>query len=154
MAKQYLPTDNYSYNNDFKIFLAGTIDQGNSFDWQSKLVSEINQYDITIFNPRRKEWDDSWEQSIENLEFVHQVTWELNHLAMSDLIIIYFAENSKSPVTLLELGLFKDKKMLVYCPEKFYRKGNVDIVCDMFDIPVFNDYDKFLNKLKIILKNK
>jgi len=55
---------------------------------------------------------------------------------------MYFDSNTKSPITLLELGLFTkvDKhlgttqKVVVCCPEGFYRKGNVDIVCERYNI--------------------
>ena len=39
------------------VFLAGTIDEGNSIDWQTSLISQIADLDVTILNPRRKIWD-------------------------------------------------------------------------------------------------
>jgi hypothetical protein len=56
---------------------------------------------------------------------------------------MYFCPDSKSPISLLELGLFKDKSIFVVCPAGFYRNGNVDIVCDRYDIPVFGDMESF-----------
>ena len=37
------------------VFLAGTIDNGNSTDWQAKATTVLNKYDINIINPRRDE---------------------------------------------------------------------------------------------------
>jgi hypothetical protein len=40
-----------------------------------------------------------------------------------------------SPVTLLEMGLHaRSKKLVVCCPDGFWRKGNVDIVCERYGI--------------------
>jgi hypothetical protein len=45
------------------IFLAGTIDMGNSTDWQQtaidRLAEKIGDKNVTIFNPRRPKWDNS-----------------------------------------------------------------------------------------------
>lgn len=132
-----------------RIFLAGTIDNGNSIDWQSKVSEELKDYDITIYNPRRLDWDSSWKQDISNDPFNQQVNWELDHLERSDLIIMYFLPGSQSPISLLELGIFY-KKMVVCCPDGFWRKGNVDIVCKRYNIPQFNSIEDLL----VWLKNK
>lgn len=39
------------------IFLAGSIDMGDSIDWQDDLTNKIGDRDAYIFNPRRDEWD-------------------------------------------------------------------------------------------------
>lgn len=133
------------------IFLAGTIDMGNSEDWQSQMIEELNSYKVNIFNPRRDEWDSSWEQKYENPQFYQQVVWELNALEQSDIIVLYLAPESKSPISLLELGLHaRSEKLMVICPDGFYRKGNVDIVCDMYEIPLFKSI--FEAKLYLVKK--
>ena len=42
---------------DINIFLAGTIDMGNSVDWQQDVINDFIQQasneNITIFNPKR-----------------------------------------------------------------------------------------------------
>lgn len=130
------------------VFLAGTIDMGNSEDWQENLSIFFNNNGWDVFNPRRENWDSSWEQKFENPQFYQQVTWELNALEQSDLIIMYFAPTSKSPISLLELGLFaRSGKIKVVCPDGFYRKGNVEIVCNMYNIPIYNDLNSVLNKI-------
>jgi len=37
-----------------RIFLAGTIDMGNSVDWQKEVTEFLNKYDgdLTVYNPR------------------------------------------------------------------------------------------------------
>lgn len=108
------------------VFLAGTIDEGNSVDWQQEVADSLNDLDVTLLNPRRKNWDNTWKQSISNEKFREQVEWELSSLESSDYILMYFAESSKSPISLLELGLYAtSNKMIIICPDGFWRKGNV-----------------------------
>ncbi|MGI9504054.1 MAG: nucleoside 2-deoxyribosyltransferase domain-containing protein [Geminicoccaceae bacterium] len=121
------------------VFLAGSIEMGTAEDWQAKAADELSSKGWVVLNPRRDDWDVSWEQSIKNPQFREQVEWELAALDLSEAAILYFSPGTKSPISLLELGLFADSgKLLVVCPEGFWRKGNVDIVCRKFDIPQFN----------------
>jgi hypothetical protein len=134
------------------IFLAGSIEMGLAEDWQTKIENELSGHDITIYNPRRDSWDSSWVQSIHNEQFREQVEWELDHLDKSDVIVMYFDENTKSPISLLELGLYASSgKMIVYCPEGFWRKGNVDIVAKRYDIKQVNSFSELLISLKSII---
>lgn len=136
-----------------KIFLAGTIDMGNSFDWQSYIVEELCKIekDVIIMNPRRSDWDSTWKQGFEEPQFYQQVNWELNALDQADIIIMNFLPDSKSPITLLELGLYAEtKKLLVVCPKSFYRSGNVHIVCDRYNIPLFENIGEVIEHLKNI----
>ena len=48
------------------IFLAGSIDQGVAPDWQSQVCDAFASSDVVLLNPRRDEWDATWEQSITN----------------------------------------------------------------------------------------
>ncbi len=123
----------------YSVFLAGSIEQDKAIDWQNYIIQNLLSRDITILNPRRKEWDASWKQSIENIEFRGQVEWELEALERADKILMYFDPLTKAPISLLELGLFaRTTKLLVCCPEGYWRKGNVDIVCQKYDIPQVN----------------
>ena len=113
------------------VFLAGSIEMGKAVDWQSRVEAAlVDDSDVIVLNPRRDEWDASWEQSIDNDLFRAQVEWELAGLEQADVIACYFAPETKSPITLLELGLHaRSGKLIVACPEGFWRKGNVDVVC-------------------------
>jgi len=113
------------------IFLAGSIEQGTAEDWQEKLVEKLkDERHLIIYNPRRENWDPDLEQTMENKTFNEQVVWELERLERATIIPMYFQPGTKSPITLLELGLYaKSDKLIVCCPKGFWRKGNVDIVC-------------------------
>jgi len=133
-------------NGGTTVFLAGSIEMGKAIDWQTKIENELKEKltgdkMVTLYNPRRDDWDSSWEQTIENDNFREQVEWELNALEEADKIVIYIDPQTTSPITLLELGLHVNSKMCVCCPEGFYRKGNVDIVCNKYDIPMVDDID-------------
>lgn len=115
------------------LFLAGSIEMGKAEKWQDKVVRLLKDTDWTILNPRRDDWDSSWVQSKDNSQFRQQVEWELDAQEMADMILMYFDPATKSPITLLELGLFaRSSRLIVVCPKGFYRKGNVDIVCERY----------------------
>lgn len=138
MGVIYTPPTKIAYNDylGYKVFLAGSIEMGKAENWQTKVALELGKIPtVTILNPRREQWDNSWEQSITNPVFKEQVDWELDCLEVADLVIFYFDPNTKSPITLLELGMMSQtvrfgKQLIVCCPNGFYRKGNVDIVTD------------------------
>ena len=126
------------------VFLGGSIDMGTCEDWQTRISNELLQKreGLTILNPRRDNWDSSWKQVPENREFSEQVNWELDAQCKASVILYYFAPGSKSPITLFELGLFKNNNVVVYCPRDFYRYGNVAIVCDRYYIPRVESEDE------------
>ncbi|RLD78742.1 MAG: hypothetical protein DRJ10_09840 [Bacteroidetes bacterium] len=131
------------------IFLAGSIEMGKANNWQEHLIKNIDHSNLLILNPRRKDWDNSWKEEKENPKFNEQVSWELSALERSDLIVMYFDPNTKSPISMLELGLFAQSgKMIVCCPKGFWKKGNVDVVCERYGIKQFASLDELINELK------
>ncbi len=117
------------------VFLGGSIEMGKAVDFQRMVIESVQNKPYIFYNPRRADWDSSWIQTKDNPQFREQVEWELNALKEADVILMYFDPNTKSPISLMELGLFASSgKMIVCCPEGFWRKGNVDIVCEMYDI--------------------
>jgi len=148
--------DNLYYSSrNMKIFLAGSIEMGAAENWQEVIEDTFrHKSDLVIFNPRRDDWDSSWVQKESNGQFNYQVNWELDKLTEADIIFMYFAPDTKSPISLLELGLYADtKKMIVVCPDNFWRKGNVDIVCNRYDIPIYETLDKGIGALRTRLKD-
>lgn len=148
------------------VFLAGTIDMGESTDWQSDCATQLNYSGFNVLNPRRKQWDNTLEQSMDNPIFYDQVTWELDGLEKSTYRLFYFLPDSKSPITLMELGLVCNMSTVhkvntfVVCPDEFYRNGNVKIMCARYGIGVFSTLSDALSALSmhrysgIISKNK
>ncbi len=138
-----------------KIFLAGTIDMGNAVDWQKEISDALDNYNVEIWNPLNDVWDNSIAQSMDDPRFCKQVKWELQHIEEASYVIFFIAPTSKSPVSLLELGLcaaMKPQKTVVCCPDGFYRKGNVDIVCQRYGIPTIDSIDDLIEYLKCWIK--
>ena len=85
-----------------------------SVDWQKATCDwfrALPEGRYLLFNPRRDKG-----LSGEMSDFEHQVNWELEHLEKADLIIMNILASSKSPITLLEMGLFmRSGKLRVIC---------------------------------------
>ncbi len=132
-----------------KIFLAGSIEMGKAEDWQQKVITAVSDFEKVIYNPRRENWDSTWAQTIDNPKFKEQVDWELEGLEESDLIVMNFTPDTMSPISLMEFGLYaRSGKMVVYCPEGFWRKGNVDVVCKRYNIPQVEKFEELITLIK------
>ncbi|MBA2544992.1 MAG: nucleoside 2-deoxyribosyltransferase domain-containing protein [Deltaproteobacteria bacterium] len=128
------------------VFLAGSIEMGAAEDWQTRLAAALvaRVGEIVVLNPRRDEWDASWRQSIEEPKFREQVEWELDGLERADVIAMWFAAGTKSPITLLELGLHaRGGKLIVGCPDGFWRRGNIEVVCARYGAPLYAAWEPF-----------
>ena len=81
----------------------------------------------------------SWHEDISYPPFHEQVTWELDAMDAASMIVVYLHPGTESPSTLLELGLWVREgggKVVVWCPEGFLRRGNVQVVCARFGVEV------------------
>lgn len=131
------------------VFLAGSIEMGAATDWQSQLIAALGDRDVFVLNPRRDEWDASWRQSIDEPKFRAQVEWELDGLDRADVIAMWFAPETKAPISLLELGLHaRGGKLIVGCPDGYWRKGNVEVVCTRYGIPLVGDWHAFIATIR------
>ena len=130
------------------LFEAGSIEMGRAENWQQILENSLRDLNITILNPRRENWDSSWIQSINDPQFREQVEWELLAQESADIISMYFSPGTKSPITLLELGLFAEThKLIVCCPDGYWRKGNVEIVCRWYGTKLVNTLQELADRI-------
>jgi hypothetical protein len=129
------------------IFLGGSIEMGLAENWQEEIENAFSRSGKwVVFNPRRDDWDSSWVQDFSNPQFSQQVNWELDALEKADSVLIYFDPATRSPISLLELGLFAQSgKLTVICPHGFWRKGNVDIVCNRYNVRMFETIEDFMS---------
>ena len=146
------------------IFLAGSIEMGNAVDWQTRVGQELSEMPEVgcVFNPRRDDFDASQTQSITNEYFSEQVNWELDHIEKAAIIFVNFDPNTKSPITLAELGYIigrnkpiqpgfpiqLNQSLVVCCPDGYWRQGNVEIMCDRAGLKIFRDFEEALSMLK------
>ncbi|MCB0641083.1 MAG: nucleoside 2-deoxyribosyltransferase domain-containing protein [Phaeodactylibacter sp.] len=143
------PEPIHSTSQSPRIFLAGSIEQDLAERWQDRVIQALSHLDVTLLNPRRSAWDASWAQEKSNPQFFEQVSWELDALEQATHILMYIDPNTKAPITLLELGLHaRSGKVLLCCPQGYWRKGNVDIVCARFGIPQYDTLDKLIDGLQ------
>lgn len=137
------------------VFLAGSIEMGTAENWQNKVIAGLAGQTAIVLNPRRDDWDSSWKQEIENQKFSEQVNWELDAMALAETIAMYFSPGTKSPITLLEFGLYADSgKLIVCCPKGFWRKGNIDIVCKRSGITTVDTLDEMISRIKTRIRGK
>ena len=133
------------------VFLAGTIDNGDSLNWQDKVIIELINLgtECEVFNPRREYWNPN--PTKEDME--KQIKWEQDHLDSADVIAMVLLDDSKSPISLLEMGLYaKSKKLIVFCTPKFYRFDNIRLTCEKYHIPLVQDLHPTIIANKIISK--
>lgn len=157
MTRVIKAPEKYDAGSAVTIFLGGSIDMGAAENWQERLTRDLSDYadeDLILLNPRRDDWDSSWVQDpTPGTQFYEQVDWELNQQEDANAIVYYFAADSKSPITLLELGLFGIgitgmTAVVVCCPKEFYRYGNVKMVCDRYGISMVETYEELLKTLR------
>ena len=137
------------------VFLAGTIDSGNSLNWQDKTIIDLINLgvkDLEVYNPRREHWNPN--PSKEDMEY--QIKWEQDHLDKANIIAMVLLDDSKSPISLLEIGLYaKTGKLIVFCTPNFYRWDNVRLTCKKYHIELVQDThplgiaNKIISKIKI-----
>jgi hypothetical protein len=147
------PPQRMNAGNQIVVFLAGSIEMGAAKEWQQQaidlfdsMIPEEQRSDYLILNPRRPDWDSSWKQDYEDPQFYQQVKWELKGLKEADYVLVYFDPATKSPISLLELGAFYSKAVVV-CPEGFWRKGNIDIFCEEFNVKQVPDLKSAIEQI-------
>lgn len=118
------------------LFLAGTIDNGEAENWQDKVAKRLEPKFNVVLNPRRKAWDKNADQT----ELRQQINWELDGINLASHVLFNFLPDSKSPVTMLELGMVLaagDQTTIIVCPDKFYRSTNIKVTAAYFNAPVY-----------------
>jgi hypothetical protein len=135
-----------------KVFLGGSIEMGKAKNWQEMAIEALDE--CIIFNPRRDDWDSSWEQiPSPDTQFGQQVEWEIRAQQNSDIIIYNFESDTQSPITLLELGFSFNlpAHKVVCCPKEYFRHGNVVITTNLLGgdkSMVFTNFDEMLQSVK------
>ncbi|GIT33797.1 MAG: hypothetical protein Ct9H300mP4_01160 [Gammaproteobacteria bacterium] len=90
---------------------------------RGRIEKQLSNYNVVVLNPRREDWNTEWKPISTNKNFRKQVEWELSALEASDIIVMYFAPGSQSPISLREFGLYaKTDKLIVLCPDGFWKK--------------------------------
>ncbi len=139
------------------LFLAGSIEQGKATNWQETAIdffgAQATLPDLVIINPRRENWDASFEQSIKNVDFNWQVSFELEHLEKADAVVMWLEPGTLSPISLFELGLMTGwtsagllNKLVIGCPPGFWRRGNVEVISNRYRLRLVDSFDEMLQE--------
>lgn len=130
------------------VFLAGSIDMGAATDWQAELTESLSHLLVTIYNPRRPDWGGDWPQDISFPPFKEQVEWELDAQDEATVIAMFFDKKGMAPISLLELGLYAGSgKMVVCCPQGYWRRGNVQVVCKRYGITLVDTLNELTKEV-------
>ena len=128
----------------------GAIQSDPSKDWQTSLASSLSDLPVDILNPRRDDWDSSWKEDISFPKFKEQVAWEMDYAKVADVIVFNFVPGTLTPITLLELGMYAGTgKAIVCCPEGFYKRGNVQMVCLRYGIDLLETFDDLMSNVRV-----
>lgn len=115
-----------------KIFLAGSICNGDAPDWQNDVASYIEkswtEEDITVYNPRREG------EFLPEMESEH-AAWTMSMISLADYILLHLTGESGSPISTLELGMFiDDTRLFLSISDDYVRKEVVQYHYNMFGI--------------------
>lgn len=129
------------------LFIAGTIDNGQSENWQEELCNSRvkNWYDI--YSPRTSMTPEQYQDPKVG---IHQIEWEQHYINRCDKILFNFLPNSKSPITLMELGfaLGRGKQdIIVVCPTEYWKYLNVERMCKIHDAHFYTNMEDALSYL-------
>ena len=137
------------------VFLAGSIDEGRAEKWQDEAIASLSDLDVVVLNPRRDHWNAGLRQDIDEPEFVDQVDWELDGIERADVVLFHFSPAGPAPITLLELGKATAlrKRIVISCPEGYWRRGNVQVVARRAGTQVHDSLAEAMTSLRKMLRS-
>ncbi|KAI1342951.1 hypothetical protein F5Y15DRAFT_371448 [Xylariaceae sp. FL0016] len=122
------------------VFLAGSTSKTDDRDWRGALCEQLTDQPLTIFNPHRADWDSTWREDISFAPYREQTEWELDMQDAADIVVVFFHPQTQATISLLELGLCaRSGKAVVLCPEGYWKRGNVQIVCQRYRVEMVGD---------------
>jgi hypothetical protein len=139
----FAPTDLFSEEHELSVFLAGAIDMGKAVNWQEQILKWSTEKDsrtnYCFYNPRRADWDSSWNQTLDDPQFTRQVLWELDHIDNADYVFMWIPKESSAPISLLEFGYMIGSgaardKLIIGVEPGYYRRGNIEVMCNRHKI--------------------
>lgn len=125
----------------YRVFLAGAIDMGAAEDWQSQVITTLQDVpNLVLLNPRRAAF------TPDTLD--EQIHWELDALEKANLIFMWLPGNAKAPISLFEAGLYwQSGKLLMGAGSDFYRRRNLEITALRYKVRLFDDLQEQVNVL-------
>ncbi len=147
---QYIEAIDYTDAKYMSIFLAGGI--SNCPNWQKEVADSLNEYDITVYNPRRKNFPIDIKEESEK-----QIKWEFDKIRKADIIVFWFSYATLNPITLFEYGaaLERNQKIIVGIHPDYKRKIDVEIQTKLKqnDITIVYSIPKFIKVIEKHINN-
>lgn len=139
------PNQKITQKEGMHIFLAGSVQTSGEQPWRDQLINALTNESVTLFDPRTT----SYGAGASSDEFKTHVNWELEALEESDLVVMYLDAASQSPISLIELGLYaQSEKLIVCCADGFWKKGNVEIVCERYGVHQVAKLEDLITEIK------
>ncbi|KAN0089033.1 hypothetical protein V8E51_019293 [Hyaloscypha variabilis] len=130
------------------VFLSGSIDTPPA-TWQKTVTAALSHLDVTLLNPHREDWNETWREDASFKPWAEQVKWELDGMEAADIMAVYFGRKTEAPITLMELGLWaRSGKCVVGCSENYPKKGNVKAVCERYGIECVGTVGELIDGVK------
>lgn len=143
---------------------------GNSTDWQTDLTEKISSnvikclaesldkarkfQRVVVLNPRRRDWDNSWNLDPLDPRLIAQIEWEHSAIEMSHLVFVNILESSQSPISLQEVGLIYDKsKLIIHLPPKYEFQAILEKYAQHHSIVSHSSFDDSVESLLSSLQN-
>jgi hypothetical protein len=128
------------------IFLAGGI--SNCADWQTTLVNLLRDTNLTLLNPRRKNF------ALNDLEMEkQQIEWEYEHLVKATATSFWFPKETLCPITLYELGKQSvgNKPLFIGVHPEYSRKRDINIQTKLIkpEIVIAKSLDELAKQIKL-----
>lgn len=124
------------------IFLAGGIT--NCPDWQSYVVEQIKDLNVTVFNPRRKDFGKG--------NAVEQIVWEHHAIRKSTHMAFWFCKETLCPITLFELGsaLERNCELIIGCDKEYERSLDVVVQTKLIrsGLDILLTLDQIVNEIR------
>lgn len=123
-------------------FLAGSIDYHLQSNWRQEIINKTGS-SVHFFDPTRIDHNE-----LSNFKMKEHIKWELDALDISDKIILNFLPNAKSPISLVELGMYvSTSKLIVICPNEFYQSRYIKVLCNKHKTSIFNTINEAVQYL-------
>ncbi|KAH7129931.1 hypothetical protein B0J13DRAFT_563553 [Dactylonectria estremocensis] len=131
------------------IFLAGTTSATGEPDWRDELSKSLADQPVTIFNPKRDDWDSTWREDFSDKRWADQIQWELDMQDAASVIVVLFHRATAAPVSLAEMGMASRTGKLVACAlDGYYKRGYVEAVCRKYKAPFVSTEDELRRVVK------
>lgn len=110
------------------VFLAGGIT--GCPDWQADMVKLLEQPNLVLFNPRRRDWPIDDPSASDG-----QVAWEAKYLLIANAVLFWFPEETLCPIALFELGRWMGHKPVFIGTHPGYKRRQ-DIILQAKHMPL------------------